>query len=697
MALYNEIKNAFDDDNLLVNLIDIYHKGYIQYYELTQDPKYNKNMHQEYLDNFNTYIKNPSLEKIYNYIVKNVDKLDDQIKNMIDSIEQRTDIDDDEKFEQRQKINFILLYPLSQHSSFFNRFKNFKEIEDFVKKHNLDNLRHTLNMVSQNLFQKEKKEAREELKKAANLSDKEVDLALYVERIRKILHSHFKHDNTMGFHINPEAINPDNNISNKYKKNINIKFYINAGVDSYQFASILQKKCEERNLEYMYKVVDAWIPTSEDRRCDKICIWTSYKYAETFVEMLREIKREHPEFDYQKPPMICGLVDDFIGVGIDFGNSSFNHAMSMLCTDALENTFGKISKEEILKIISKDHNKLNEFRNEIKRLAKENGLDTTKLCVTKDAKEQLAKYQKTENKVEKTTKKSFTVYEEETKLYIKRGIYEHAKKLNIQIEGIPKIIENSNCYSITKEQLDEYIKVTKFIPNIQKINKNDKVTKDIHNKEVNKNKKTTPNTSYIIIYNDKYNNKKYIKEEDLGYKKDNPTIIMGNTCYEISDKEIAKITDKKVIQVSVYLHKETRINKQITIISLDNNLYISEEHAKNINLDNKNRKKLEIYGVIYTSITKEELATLKQKNKEKGIDITFKKRPIIEENNNHSDEYIPGTNIYKPRNRGIYETDEEYERFLKTYYDSVFKNKDNELKDMFKEDNSKEDSKEKNK
>ena len=40
--------------------------------------------------------------------------------------------------------------------------------------------------------------------------------------------------------------------------------------------------------------------------------------------------------------------------------------------------------------------------------------------------------------------------------------------------------------------------------------------------------------------------------------------------------------------------------------------------------------------------------------------------------NDMLDEYIPGTNIPKPRNRGLYETDEEYEKFLEDYYSQFF-------------------------
>ena len=43
----------------------------------------------------------------------------------------------------------------------------------------------------------------------------------------------------------------------------------------------------------------------------------------------------------------------------------------------------------------------------------------------------------------------------------------------------------------------------------------------------------------------------------------------------------------------------------------------------------------------------------------------------------HGDEYIPGTNIYKPRDRKTYETDEEYVNYLDEYYGKYFPNSNN--------------------
>ena len=60
-------------------------------------------------------------------------------------------------------------------------------------------------------------------------------------------------------------------------------------------------------------------------------------------------------------------------------------------------------------------------------------------------------------------------------------------------------------------------------------------------------------------------------------------------------------------------------------------------------------------------------------------------RPKMEELNimiedsilEHGDEYIPGTNIYKPRDRKTYETDEEYVNYLDEYYGKYFPNSNN--------------------
>ena len=649
MALYDEIKNAFDKDETLIEIINMSYNGYVAYRKFVHDPNYKKDMHEKHLENFNTYIKNPNIGKLYEYISKNASNIDTKIKAKIDEINKRTDIDKDQKIDLISIIHLNKLYPVSEYNSIFNQFKSFDEINNLFKKHNLDSQRKDLFKC---IVYKDNKQYRENLKQKNNFTDEQLDEILTLEKLRRKLHLCFKHTNTMGFHVNPQSINPDNKMINNYSKNINIKFYVNVGADSYQFANLFQKKCEEKQMNYMYKVVDAWTADSEDHRKDRICLWSSYEDAEKFINILKEIKKEHPEFDYQKPPIICGTIDDFIGVGIDFGGSSYNHSMSIICTSAIENIFGKINKEEILKIISNNPNKLNELRNEIKRLAKEKGLDPEKMCIKNDTKDKIS---------------NNNVIKLDENLYIDRNTYEKAQKKKIDIEGTPKIINNRNYYRITKEQLNEL--------------NTDKKTDTDNKQTINNN-----TSSYIIIYNDKITNKKYIKEKDLGYKKDNPKTIMNNTCYEISDEEINKL-NKKVVSVSIYLKQKKTI--KVSIATINNELYIPDEY-----FDKDNKKHIKIDGTLYTEINETELAKLKQQLNSKDIEIIFTKKNIIKKNTT-SNNLIPGTNIPKPRNRGLYETDQEYTQFLKEYYDKVF-NKKNELNDMFKNNNSI-DTKEKNK
>lgn len=52
--------------------------------------------------------------------------------------------------------------------------------------------------------------------------------------------------------------------------------------------------------------------------------------------------------------------------------------------------------------------------------------------------------------------------------------------------------------------------------------------------------------------------------------------------------------------------------------------------------------------------------------------------------NEHRNEFIPGTDVFKPRYRGIYESDEEYVEFLRRYYEAAFKDTVQKTRDRFK-------------
>ena len=61
--------------------------------------------------------------------------------------------------------------------------------------------------------------------------------------------------------------------------------------------------------------------------------------------------------------------------------------------------------------------------------------------------------------------------DEDNKTYIPREIYENAKDLSLEIEGKPKIINNKNYYSITKEQLKDIESILQK-KGVEKINPN---------------------------------------------------------------------------------------------------------------------------------------------------------------------------------------------------------------------------------
>lgn len=60
-----------------------------------------------------------------------------------------------------------------------------------------------------------------------------------------------------------------------------MKFYLNAGIDTYKVAQLFQQKCEQAKLNYYFKVVNA-VKDYEFRRTDKMCIYTEFKDAKNF-------------------------------------------------------------------------------------------------------------------------------------------------------------------------------------------------------------------------------------------------------------------------------------------------------------------------------------------------------------------------------------------------------------------------------
>lgn len=649
MALYDEIQNTFDENKLL-EILKIYCSNNSLYNALVRDNNFQDSTIPTYKNNFLHYIQNPFVSELYNALKKtDFDATDKNISEYIEKTKKRTDLNYEQIQNTIESVEQYWLYPLSEYKEIFNKFNSYEELLNYLEKMNFNIIAKDLEDIA--FYPKNPQilnEAKENIKKKTNLTDKGVEELLLINKLKRKLRNKFwGGDGIMGFHLNKTRINPNDETNQRG----DIKFYINIGTDSYQFANIFRQKCIKQNIDYSFKVVDAF-RNKEYRRTDKICVWSSFEDAERIVNILKEIKREYPNLDYKKPPILCGTIDDFIGVGQDF-NESFNYGMSEIITQAIEKVFGTKDKNELLKIIQTNPNKLTELKNETMKIAESQGLDPTKMCVQKNTKEMLDVFN--DNKPH--------CIQKDNKYYINRTMYEEVVKKNIKIEGTPRVIGGKNFYEVTKEQLDQI--------------KNNKTNTNTSTNKTNTN-------SIITIYNDKITNKKYIKEKDLGYKKENPKTIMNNTCYEISDEEINKL-NKRIVNISIYLKQKKTL--KVPIASIDNKLYIPSEYTNN------DTKKIKIDGVIYNEVTKDYLAILKQQLKNKDTELILIKKNIVKKNTT-SDNLIPGTNIPKPRNRGLYETDEEYEQFLKEYYDKVF-NKNKELNDMFINNNT--NTKEKNK
>lgn len=148
------------------------------------------------------------------------------------------------------------------------------------------------------------------------------------------------------------------------KQSGEIKFYINAGTDTYRFASLFQEECEKLHVNYYYKVVDAR-KEDEYKRNDKMCIYTKQSDAEKILEIVEQLIRKHPEINFKNPPILTGVIGKYIGVGMDNNETSYNKIMSKICYNTLEENFRGIPRENIMNFIKEHPEKLQQLKNAI--------------------------------------------------------------------------------------------------------------------------------------------------------------------------------------------------------------------------------------------------------------------------------------------------------------------------------------------
>lgn len=187
-------------------------------------------------------------------------------------------------------------------------------------------------------------------------------------------------------------------------------------------------------------------------------------------------------------------------------------------------------------------------------------------------------------------------YDEQNNIiYISREILELSRKLNIEIEGIPKIINNKNCYSIHYKDL-------------KKIEEQANI-KGIENKITNKEKEK----NVVIVYHLANTNELYLTE-NINLSNDTKE-IMNKVCFKTTAKELEKTLNKKFIIVTVYKYNETATPKknELIVCNYNNVLFIEESILESLNLQKTNKKKIRVNKVIYIEVTEDELNKILEK------------------------------------------------------------------------------------
>ena len=122
------------------------------------------------------------------------------------------------------------------------------------------------------------------------------------------------------------------------KENIEHRLYLNIENENlYAVIYFLIKKITDKNLPYHFKY-------SEGLRDDSIVIYTDKEHLKEYIDILREIKKEHSNLfsDYLKPPILTGKIDGWIGYGTEPGDekkSSFNAKRAEIIENSIDETF----------------------------------------------------------------------------------------------------------------------------------------------------------------------------------------------------------------------------------------------------------------------------------------------------------------------------------------------------------------------
>ena len=130
--------------------------------------------------------------------------------------------------------------------------------------------------------------------------------------------------------------------------NIEHRLYLNTeSVDTYKILIYLVEKCDEHHLPYYFKF------DPKANRDDNIVLYSSNENITKYVEILQEIKREHPGLisRIKEPPVLTGKIDGWIGYGAQPEKipGRKKHSFNATRAELLDKSIDKVTKQWVMK------------------------------------------------------------------------------------------------------------------------------------------------------------------------------------------------------------------------------------------------------------------------------------------------------------------------------------------------------------
>ena len=375
MNIYDSIKSPFEDDENLKRIIEIYSsikgplvEGATLYKPLLLD--YSNDIDKNiYMENFDEYIFWPITEDLFEK-------------------QKSTDVKNKDIFLKHKSYRDLYEYVGQMEGQLTEEQKGYLSQYDYASLANQTDIK-----------DKYRKLICEKIKNGKEFL-KERTLKKQIEGVHT-----FQNEGKMGFHFNSYK-----NDGTEKAESSEIKFYINAGEDTYKVAKLFLDKCRNAKMDsYYFKVVDPMSRVeNEIGRTDRLCIYSTIEHAKKFIEFINEIKEQNPDINFMSPPMNTGTINGIIGVGQDQGKNSYNERMGDIISKVLNDICKEhnIKHQDLIKAINQNSNRLNAIRKRLYNEAKNNNM-SPKVCINNELAEKLKTMELDSGKEPKSKKNQF--------------------------------------------------------------------------------------------------------------------------------------------------------------------------------------------------------------------------------------------------------------------------------------------------